>query len=159
MFVNHVERPWAWHLQFRISERYFGFLGLPRWCSSKEPTCQCPCKRQDFDPRVGKIPWSRKWQPTPVFLPGKSHGQWSLAGYSLRGHKKSDTTEQLSTRFRKHSVAYGFMEILLSMIPEHFNEVLQFGGILWWISLFEWSSIQMREENYDVIVSNVTFLV
>ena len=42
----------------------------------------------------------RKWQPTPVFLPGKFHGQKSLAGYSPRGHKKSDTTEytpQLST--------------------------------------------------------------
>ena len=35
-----------------------------------------------FDPWVGKIPWRRKWQPTPVFLPGKSHGQRSLAGYS-----------------------------------------------------------------------------
>ena len=35
-----------------------------------------------FDPWVGKIPWRRKWQPTPVFLPGKSHGERSLAGYS-----------------------------------------------------------------------------
>ena len=35
-----------------------------------------------FDPRVGKIPWWRAWQPTPVFLPGESHGQRSLAGYS-----------------------------------------------------------------------------
>ena len=35
-----------------------------------------------FDPWVGKIPWSRKWQPTPVFLPGKFHGQRSLVGYS-----------------------------------------------------------------------------
>ena len=41
-----------------------------------------------FDPRVGKIPWRRKWQPTPVFLPGKSHGQRSLMGYSLRSCKK-----------------------------------------------------------------------
>ena len=45
----------------------------------------CPhCRRQGrpgFDPWGGKIPWRRKWQPTPVFLPGKSHGQRSLAGY------------------------------------------------------------------------------
>ena len=41
----------------------------------------------------GKIPWRRAWQPTPVFLPGKSHGQRSLAGYSPWGHKESDTTE------------------------------------------------------------------
>ena len=41
-----------------------------------------------FDPWVGKIPWRRKWQPTPVFLPGKSHGQQSLAGYSPWGRKE-----------------------------------------------------------------------
>ena len=44
---------------------------------------------------VGKIPWRRKWQPTPVFLPGESRGQRSLRGYSPWGCKKSDTTEQL----------------------------------------------------------------
>ena len=44
-------------------------------------------------PWVGKIPWRRKWQPTPVFLSGESNGQRSLEGYSPRGHKKSDTTE------------------------------------------------------------------
>ena len=46
-----------------------------------------------FDPWVGKIPWRRKWQPTPVLLPGKSHGQRSLVGYSPWDHKESDTTE------------------------------------------------------------------
>ena len=44
---------------------------------------------------VGKIPWRRKWQPTPVFLPGESHGQRSLVGYSPRGHKESNVTERL----------------------------------------------------------------
>ena len=43
----------------------------------------------------GKIPWGREWQPTPVFLPGEFHGQWSLVGYSPRGHKESDRTEGL----------------------------------------------------------------
>ena len=42
-------------------------------------------------------PWRRKWQPTPVFLPGESHGQRSQAGYSPWGHKESDTTECLNT--------------------------------------------------------------
>ena len=42
---------------------------------------------------VGKIPWRRAWQPTPVFLSGESHGQRSLEGYSTRGHKESETTE------------------------------------------------------------------
>ena len=48
-----------------------------------------------FDPWVGKIPWRRKWQSTPVLLPGKSHGQRSLVGYSPWGCKESDTAERL----------------------------------------------------------------
>ena len=52
---------------------------LPRWCSGKESTCQC--RKLGFDPWVRNIPWRRKWQPTPVFLPGKSHRQRSLVGY------------------------------------------------------------------------------
>ena len=50
------------------------------------------CKRCRFDPWVGKIHWRRKWHPTPVFLPGKFHGQRSPAGYSPWGLKGSDTT-------------------------------------------------------------------
>ena len=53
-----------------------------------------------FDPWVGKIPWRRKWQPTPVFLPGESHGERSLVGYSPRGHKDLDMTEQLHFHFQ-----------------------------------------------------------
>ena len=62
-----------------------------------------------FDPWVGKIPWKRKWQPFPVFLPGKSNGQRSLAGYSPRGHKGSDTTEKLTrtyTLYVGHVISY-----------------------------------------------------
>ena len=51
------------------------------------------CRRPGFNSWVGKIPWRREWQPTTVFLPGKSHGQRSLLGYSPWGHKKLDTTE------------------------------------------------------------------
>ena len=61
--------------------------------SGKEPICQCRrCQIHGFDPWVGNIPWRRKWKPTPVFLPGESHGQRSLGGYSPRGHKELDTT-------------------------------------------------------------------
>ena len=49
-----------------------------------------------FHPWVRKMPWRRKWQPTPVFLPGKSHEQKSLAGYSPWGCKESYMTERLS---------------------------------------------------------------
>ena len=57
------------------------------------------CRRPRFDPWVRKIPWRRKWQPTPVFLPGKSHGQRSMVGYSLWDHKESDMTECAYTKF------------------------------------------------------------
>ena len=52
-------------------------------------------QKPGFDPWVGMIPWRREWQPTPVSLPGESHGQRSLAGYSPWGCKKLDTTERL----------------------------------------------------------------
>ena len=69
-------------------------LGFPDGTRGKAPTCQCRRhKRRGFDPWVGKIPWRRAWQPTAVFLPGESHGQRSLEGYSPQGHKQQDTTE------------------------------------------------------------------
>ena len=52
-------------------------------------------RRHEFNPWVGKIPWRREWQPTPVFLPEESHGQRSLPGYSSWGHLKLDMTKQL----------------------------------------------------------------
>ena len=69
--------------------------GLPWWCSDKESACQC--RRCGFDPWVGKIPWRRKGQPMPVFLPGKPQGQRNLEGYSPWGHKELDTIYRLST--------------------------------------------------------------
>ena len=57
-------------------------LGLPRWPSGKESACQC--RRRRFDPWVRKIPWRRKWQTTPVFLPGKSHGLQSMGLQRVR---------------------------------------------------------------------------
>ena len=56
---------------------------FPRSSISKRVCLQC--RRPGFDSWVRKMPWRRKWQPTPVFLPGESHGQRSLAGYSLWG--------------------------------------------------------------------------
>ena len=50
-------------------------------------------KRLRFDPWVRKIPCRRAWKPTPVFLPGESHGQRSLVGYSPQGHKELDRTK------------------------------------------------------------------
>ena len=64
---------------------------FPGGTSGKEPACQC--RRLGFNPWVRKIPWRRVWQPTLVFLPGESHGQRSLTGYSPLGCKESDTSD------------------------------------------------------------------
>ena len=69
---------------------YFLLFGLPWWLRWWRICLSC---RRPRRPWVWKIPRRRKWQPIPVFLPGKSHGQRSLAGYS---HKELDTTEQLT---------------------------------------------------------------
>ena len=65
-------------------KEYTWFL---RWLRGKESLCWC--RRCGFDPWVRKIPWTRKWQPTPVFLPGESHEQMSLVGYSLWDHSQA----------------------------------------------------------------------
>jgi len=68
---------------------------LPRWHSDKESTCQCRrLRRHGFDPCLEMIPWRRKWQSTPVFLPGEHHGQRSLVDCSPGDGKESDITEQ-----------------------------------------------------------------
>ena len=61
---------------------------LSRWLRGKEPACQCRGQRRcRVSPWVRKTPWRRKWQPTPIFLTGKSHGERSLAGYSPWGRR------------------------------------------------------------------------
>ena len=59
----------------------------------KNPPVNAGDIRLSFNPWVGKVPWRRAWQPTLGFLPGESHGQRSLVGYSPQGHKELDTTE------------------------------------------------------------------
>jgi len=79
------------------------FGGFPGGTSGKEPTSQCSRhERCRFDPWVGKIPWGRAWQPTLVFLPGESHGQRSLVGYSPMGCTESDMTETTSHAWAKN---------------------------------------------------------
>ena len=101
---------------------------FPRWHSSKESAYQClRCKRQGFDPWVGRIPWRRKWQLTPaVFLPGKSHGQRSPGGYSPWGLKESGTTVHtahiaifwLFSQFWKHFKNVAPCNLLFKLVSE-----------------------------------------
>ena len=72
-------------------------MGFPNGSAVKNTPARQMTQQMQIPPRVGKIPWRRKWQPTPVFLPRESHGQRSLAGYSPKVHKESDTTEQRNT--------------------------------------------------------------
>ena len=71
-----------------------GDNGLPQWPSGKEPVCNVGRYRScGFNPWLEKIPWKEAWQPTPALLPGESHRQRSLPGYSPWGSKESGTTE------------------------------------------------------------------
>ena len=85
----------------RESQMYLvisSFQGLSRWHSGKKSTCQCRRhKRCPFDPWVGKIAWSRKWQHLPISLSGKFNGQRSLVGYSPWDHKELDMTKGTHT--------------------------------------------------------------
>ena len=69
-------------------------VSLVAGSDSKESCLQC--QTPGFEPWVRKFPWRREWLSTPVFLTGEFQGQRSLAGYSLWGHKESNTTEQLT---------------------------------------------------------------
>ena len=103
-------KPDSWH-SLQWQEWPPVSLAMSRWLKCKESSCQCT--RHRFDPRVGKIPWRRKWQPTPKvslndayssILTGTiPHRQRSLAGCSPRGRKESDTTEQLNNNRLKKS--------------------------------------------------------
>ena len=76
--------------------------------SGKEPDCHCRrYKRLQFNPWVGKIPWRRAWQPTPIFLPGELHGQRSLVGYSpWRSQKiRHEWSDLVSNHARINSTA------------------------------------------------------
>ena len=84
---------------------------FPGGASGKKPAWQHKRhKRCGFDPRVGKMPWRRKWQPTPAFMPGESHGQRSLEGYRPQGSKGSYTTEV--TKYKHlHTEVHGASQV------------------------------------------------
>ena len=88
-----------------------------RCLSGKESACQC--RRHGFNPWVGKIPWRRKWQPPPVFLLRKSHGQKSLACYSRQGRK---TVRHNSVTKQQQNIFYTLFFILL------FNFLIKING-------------------------------
>ena len=99
---------------------------LPWWLISKESACQC--RRQGFDPWVGKISWRRKQQPTPVFLPGKSHGQRSLTACSPWGQKRAArdwvTKQQQDSSTMLGHMVHGFWVLAMREFPFFVQELL-----------------------------------
>ena len=82
--------------------------GLPSGASGIESTCRFRRrKRLGCDPWVGKIPWRKAWQPTPVFLPGESHGQRNLVGYRPWDQQQLDMTEQLNNNNNNNKIVFG----------------------------------------------------
>ena len=111
---------WPWNRMIHVKE-----LGLPCWLRQERSCLQC--RRPGFNPWLGKSPWRREQQPTPVFLPGESHGQRSLAGYSPWGHKELDTAEQLTcTHTHTHTHTHKELETL----SLQGTTVAFFGGLL-----------------------------
>ena len=89
--------------------------------------------RPGFDPWVGKICWRRKWQSTPVLLPGKSHEQKSLIGYSPWGRKESDTTERLHFTYY-----WGINHLKLKPMIYYFAQYPELAGICWMAPMWLW---------------------
>ena len=99
----HVQLAFLVHLMVNIFPRsYSDIWGFPGGSTVKNLPLM-----QELEFWVGKIPWRRKWPPTPVFLPGKSHGQRSLVGYSLWGLKKNQTQQLNSSNRHVHHLLLG----------------------------------------------------
>ena len=109
-----------------------------RWLSGKESVCQCSghrrCRRRrrcGFKSWVGKIPWRRKWQTSPLFLPGEPHGQRSLVDYSPWGHKQSYTTKHTQKENMKIFTAVLFLVVgSWETICMSITEIM---GKMWWM--------------------------
>ena len=76
--------------------------------------------------KVTEVVFRGPWQPTPVFLPGESHGQWSLVGYSPRGRKDSDMTERLHFAFHSDylvvNISHTFKNKVAGLLPHYSTE-------------------------------------
>ena len=96
----------------------FTLFGLWQWVGvglvvKNLPASAGDRKRSELDSWAWKIPWRRKWQPTPVFLPVESHGQRSLSGDTPWGHRESDTIEVTQPRILYSKSSWNFLEIIL----------------------------------------------
>ena len=123
-----------------------GRLGLPWYLRWLRILLQC--RRPGFSPCVSKIPWRRAWQPTPVFLPGKFHGQRNLAGCSPWDHKELNTTEWLTLHFSLDSI----QKWIFASSKLHFSSrFLVYYNFQW-----KWSLLSSTPILFPVIFTNIT---
>ena len=114
--------------------------GFPGGSADKESTWQC--RRRRSHSWVRKIPWRRKWQPTPVFLPQESHGQMSLVGESPWGCKESDMTEQ-AHKLRGTYVTESKLGLLITHQANNWE--MRCWGKEWWLHSGSWVSEKMMD--------------
>ena len=88
-----------WNILNKVNFFFFALLVITMFHWLRQLSVCLQCGRPRFSPWIGKIPWRRKWQSTPGLLPGKSHGQRRVVGYSPWVRKESDTTEWLHFHF------------------------------------------------------------
>ena len=134
---------------------YYAILLASWWHSAKDSTCLSKRhKRCEFDPWVRKMPWGRKWQPAPVFLPGKFHGQRGLAGYSPWGRKELDMTEQPSTH--AHTLVLSFWPEDWGWWAQQKCCRLDFTSNIWKLSsaMVLWSCNSKRSPHVRIIPSS-----
>ena len=101
----------CWVLNLMMLKKKKNLMMLPWWLSGKEYASQC--RRYRFDLWVGKISWRKKRQPTPVFLPRKSHGQMILMSYSLGVAKELNMLRQLNNNKHKYTTFKKMVNISL----------------------------------------------
>ena len=105
----------GWKKSHELCEWQTAIVRASEGCSVKDSACRCRrCKRRGFHPWARKIPCRRKWQPTPVFLPGKPHGQRSLEGYSPWDRKECNTT--------KHARTDNDCSLYIQALPKRYNQ-------------------------------------
>ena len=120
--------------------------GLPWWLSVKESACQS--RRCGFEPWVEKTPWRRKWQPIPVFLPGKCQGQRSLAGCNLCCHKR--VRYDLVTKQQQFNNSY-----VMNIISKEKHEELGQNFIFWDHTMF-WGQNKQQQGLFTPLDSDIT---
>ena len=129
-----------WCFAFTIRQ-----IGLPKWPSGKEPTCQCRRqKRLRFNPWLRKIHWKGKWQLSTVFLPGNPHGQRSLGAYSPWDCKSQTwLSEKANQPIMQICVAHSSFHVLI---------------ILWKVSFWEWLAFRKVKFSYILDILLPKFL-